>query len=180
METRDGPRSCREEQSMGRFSRLLVGFAVVVFLASCSSKKPSKNVSFFPDSNQVPGWTRSGETRTFPADRLWEYIDGDADKYIQAGVERTLATDYLYREKVEAVADVYVMSAPGGAQKILDSQASNGSQAVPVGDAGRLYQGSLSFRKGRYFIRVVAYQESPDLGNALVALGHGIEGRLSN
>jgi hypothetical protein len=159
------------------FPLLLVGLTVVVFLASCHSES-SKSASFFPDSNEVKGWTRSGETRAFPADRLWEYIDGDADKYIQAGVQRTLTADYRYGEKVEAVADVYVMSAPAGAQKILDSEASNGSQPVQVGDAGRLYKGSLSFRKGRYFVRVTAYEDSPDVGNAMLALAHGIESHL--
>jgi len=180
MEKREHSKHSYDEEPFCKFLLVLVVFSLVAFFASCSSKKPPKNVSFFPDSNQVPGWTRSAETRTFPADRLWEYIDGDADRYIQAGVERTLTNDYRYGEKVEAVADVYVMSAPGGAQKILDSEAPNGSQAVQVGDAGRLYQGSLTFRKGRYFVRVVAYEESSDVGTALVALGHGIESRLSD
>jgi len=179
MQIRDHPSNCRHEQAFDKFPQLLVGLTVVVFLASCSLKKSAKDVSFFPDSNQVSGWTRSGETRTFSADRLWKYIDGDAEKYIHAGVERTLTTDYVYQGKVEATVDVYVMSAAGGAQKILDSEPSNSSRAVQVGDAGRLYRGSLTFRKGRYFVRVVAYEESPDLGDALVALGHGLEGRLS-
>src|SRR5208283_3605572 len=70
------------------------GYAVTVILTGlllgCRSKAPSAPVDFFSDSISAPGWVKSGDTRTFAASHLWEYIDGDADKYIQAGVVKTL------------------------------------------------------------------------------------------
>ena len=145
---------------------------------ACRSKPVPRFATFFPESNEVPGWTKSGETRTFQADKLWEYIDGDAEKYIQAGVQKTLTADYRYREKSGAAADVYVMSASGGAQSIFESESALGSETVQLGDGGRLYAGSLTFRKGLYFVRLVAYQDAPDVRDALVALGRAIERRL--
>jgi hypothetical protein len=41
---------------------------------------------------------KSSTTRTFEASHLWEYIDGDADKYIQAGMVKTLTSDYKFAE----------------------------------------------------------------------------------
>jgi polyferredoxin len=134
--------------------------------------------NFFPGTNEVPGWSKTDETRTFEASRLWEYIDGDADRYVQAGVEKTLTTDYRYRDRVEATADVYVMKASEGARKIFDSESSVGSKPILIGEAGRLSRASLVFRKGPYFVRLVAYEEAPELPDALVALGRAIEKKL--
>ena len=61
----------------------------------------------FPRTGEAPGWARRGETRVFPAADLWQYIDGAADRYLQAGVERVLTADYRYRDRFDAVVDVY-------------------------------------------------------------------------
>jgi hypothetical protein len=132
----------------------------------------------FPESHEVPGWIKSGETRTFEASRLWEYIDGDAEKYLQAGVQKTLTTDFRYKDQIDAAADIHVMANPEGARKIFESAPSVGSQPIVLGDAARLSKGSLTFRKGPYFVRLVAYQEAPEVGNALVELGKAIERKL--
>ena len=156
--------------------------ALVIALASlalgCKTKSGSAPVSLFPESGEVSGWARSGEVRTFDTKSLWEYIDGDAERYIQAGVSKTLTSDYRYQDKVDAVADVYQMSAPAGAQKIFSSESSTDSQPVHVGDDGRLFKGSLVFRRGSYLVRLTAYEESPEVSKGLVDLARGIESRL--
>ena len=159
------------------------GFALailaVVMALGCSPKPDSKTPTLFPETNEVPGWSK-GETRTFEADKLWEYINGDAERYIQAGVVRTLATDYRYRERIEAVTDIYIMKTPEGAKKIFESESSLGSQRIQLGEDARLFPASLTFRKGPYFVRLVAYQEVPEVGKALTELARAIERRLSS
>jgi len=160
-----------------------IGLAtLVIALASlglgCKTKSGSAPVSLFPESGEVSGWARSGEVRTFDAKGLWEYIDGDAERYIQAGVSKTLTSDYRYQDKVDAVADIYQMSAAAGAQKILSGESATDSQPVQVGDEGRLYKSSLVFRKGSCIVRLTAYAESPEVSKGLVDLARGIESRL--
>jgi len=133
---------------------------------------------FLPETAEVEGWTKSGATRTFPADRLYEYIDGDADRYLKAGVERALTSDYRYRGKIDAVADIFVMRDSAGAAGALESQPAHGSQPVQIGDAGRRYPGALMFRQGRFFVRVVAYDEDADVPGALLSLGRAIADRV--
>jgi hypothetical protein len=159
---------------------LAVGLAIVLLVLAegCRHNPVPQSAGFFPATNEVLGWATVGQTRTFQADHLWEYIDGDAEKYLQAGVKKTLTTDYRYKEKIDAVADVYVMTAPEGARKIFEGESSVGSQPVELGDGARLAKGALSFRKGPYFVRLVAYEDAPDLGNALVELGEAIEMKL--
>ena len=144
----------------------------------CNTKPPAANISPFPESNQVQGWTRSGETRTFPAADLWKYIDGDAEKYLKAGVESTSTSDYRFQDKFDAVVDVYTMSAAAGAKSIFESEPTAGASTPHLGDAARLYEQSLVFRQGRYLVRIVAYQSSPPLSQGLLDLGKQIDERL--
>jgi hypothetical protein len=70
------------------------------------------------------------------------------------------------------------MRSPEGARKIFDAESSVGSQPIRLGDAARIAKGSLTFRKGPFFVRIVAYQEAPKVEEALNSLGRSIERRL--
>ena len=85
----------------------------------CRHRMQEDNVDPFPASGAVAGWEKTSDTRTFAAKDLWQYIDGDAEQYIQAGVVSTATSDYKYQGQLEAVVDVYTMGDPAGAQKIL-------------------------------------------------------------
>jgi hypothetical protein len=145
---------------------------------ACKSETAPKTSEPFPQTGEVTGWARSGETRTFQADNLWEYINGDAERYIQAGVERTLTADYRFQDKTDAVVDIHILKSRDGPLKLMEAEWSSDSQTASVGEEARLYATSLVFRKGRYLVRVIAYEESPELGKALVELGQAIERRL--
>jgi hypothetical protein len=109
---------------------------------------------------------------------LWEYVDGDADKYVQAGVVKTLTSDYRFNGKTDAAVDVYVMGNPAGAQKIYDGESAEASQPITMGDAGRYAKGSLTFRQGPYFVRLVAYEDSPEIAKGLMDMAHAVGDRL--
>jgi polyferredoxin len=152
-------------ESRSKTNRLLLGRA-------------AKPVSWFPESGDVPGWTKVGETRSFEAADLWKYVDGDAERYLRAGVRRTLTANYRYADTVEAVADIHLMEAPRGAATMFEGEPSAGSRPVKVGDAGRSYGQSVTFRHGPLFVRLVAYQDTPQTERALVSLGQAIDARL--
>ena len=139
------------------------------------AKKPEPR---FPESGEVPGWTKAGETRQFEAADLWKYVDGDAERYLRAGVRRTLTANYRYGDGVEAVADIYMMEAAGGAAAIFEGESSAGSRPVALGEAGRSYGQSVTFRQGACFVRLVAYEDTPRTEAALVSLGQAIGARL--
>jgi hypothetical protein len=159
-------------------SPLTLILALASLWAGCRSQAPSASVDFFPASNSVPGWMKSSATRTYEASHLWEYIDGDADKYVQAGVVMTLTSDYRFNLKTDAAVDVYVMGAAAGARKIYDSESTQGSQPITMGDAGRYAKGSLTFHQGPYFVRLVAYEDSPEMAKGLTELAHAVSSRL--
>lgn len=152
----------------------LIAIGTMLVSAGCKKTK----VDPLPPSGAVSGWTKSSDTRMYQAKDLWQYIDGDAEQYIAAGVISTSTSDYKYQKQLDAVADVYTMGDSAGARRILESGASNGAKSVQVGDAGLAYEQSVIFRKGPYLVRIVAYDATPGTEQALLALAHGVEARL--
>ena len=142
-------------------------------------RRAAKPASWFPESGDVPGWTKAGKERSFEAADLWKYVDGDAERYLRAGVRRTLTANYRYGDTLEAVADIHLMEAPRGAASIFESEPSAGSRPVKIGDAGRSYGQSLTFRRGPFFVRLTAYQDTPQTERVLVSLAQAIAARLA-
>ncbi len=157
-----------------KLAAVTVAIVAVVVVSGCK-KKP---VDAFPASNAVAGWQKTSDTRVFAAKDLWQYIDGDSEQYIQAGVVSTSTSDYKYQAQLEAVVDVYTMKDSGGAQKILQTGQTSDAKPAQVGDAGLEYAQSVIFRKGPYLVRIVAYEATPGATQALEALAHGVEAKL--
>jgi hypothetical protein len=149
----------------------------IVFMGGGAGCK-SAHVDAFPQSGAVAGWQKTGDTRVFAAKDLWQYIDGDAEQYVKAGVVSVAISDYKYRDQVEAVVDVYQMGDSAGASKILAGEQSKDGKSASLGDEAIAYGQSVIFRKGPYLVRIVAYESTPDTGPALLALAHGIETRI--
>ncbi|MGD0200559.1 MAG: DUF6599 family protein [Bryobacteraceae bacterium] len=131
-----------------------------------------------PESAEAPGWSKTGPIRTFGAASLWQYLDGGADRYVHAGVIKTLTARYNYRGQFDAVADLHVFRGAGGPASVFDSEPATGSQPVRLGDAARLYGASLVFRRDACLVRVVAYDPPPGTSAALVELARAIERRV--
>jgi len=152
----------------------------VALLGDVSCNRESRgSAAPFPISNEVAGWAKTSDIRGFEASDLWQYIDGEAERYLKAGVQKVFTADYKFQNKVDATVDVYTMGNPDGAAKILESEPLGSATQVRLGDSARLYDQSLVFRKGSYLVRIVAYQASVETPQAIVALGRGIERRLT-
>ena len=149
-------------------------FAVIAVCTGCKKKGPEP----FPKSGAIAGWEKTSETRVFAAKDLYQYIDGDAEQYISAGVVSTSTSDYKYQGQLEAVVDVYTMNDAAGARKILETGQSKDAKSIQLGDAGVAYSQSVIFRKGPHLVRIVAYESTPDTPQALLALARGVEAKL--
>ena len=158
---------------------LLVMLGVALLLDTSCKRQAGTEQSLFPASNQVAGWVKTGDIRAFEAADLWKYIDGEAERYLKAGVRRVSAADYKFRNKVDAVVESYTMENAEGAEKIFKSEAAVDAKPIQLGDEARLSSQSLVFRKGVCLVRIVAFEESSETQQALLQLGQGIELRLA-
>ncbi len=151
--------------------------AMVIIAAAAGTGCRKKATDPFPASGAVAGWEKTSETRVFAANDLWQYIDGDAEQYISAGVVSTSTSDYKYQGQLEATVDVHTMKDAAGARKILETGTSD-AKPIQLGDAGVAYAQSIIFRKGPSLVRIVAYESTPDTPQALLALARGVEAKL--
>jgi hypothetical protein len=149
--------------------------AMVTITATTGCKK--KAFGAFPATGAVAGWEKTSETRVFDAKNLYQYVDGDAEQYISAGVVSTSTSDYKYQGQLEATVDVHTMGSADGARKILETGTKD-AKPVQLGDAGVAYAQSIIFRKGTSLVRIVAYESTPDTPRALLALARGVEAKL--
>ncbi len=154
----------------------IVALAIAALAAGTGCKK--KAVDPFPASGAVAGWEKTSDTRVFAAKDLWQYIDGGAEEYIQAGVVSTSTSDYKYQGQLEATVDVYTMGDSAGAQKILGKSQSKDAKTISLGDAGIAFAQSVTFCKGPYLVRIVSYEDTPTAQQSLIALAHGVETKL--
>jgi hypothetical protein len=158
---------------------LLTASCLAVLVCLACSRHAAVPATPFPASNEVAGWVKAGDTRTFSVTKLWSYIDGDAERYVKAGVQTTSTADYNFHNTVDAVVDIYTMGNAQGARTIFENEPASQAKSVQLGDSGRLYTGSLVFCQGHYLVRVVAYKQTPEVQPALQALARGIQRRLS-
>lgn len=158
-----------------KITGLMASSLVLMLSVACSRRVATAP---FPASNDVAGWAKIGETRTFTASELWSYVDGDAERYVKAGVQSTSTADYKFKDQFDAAVDIYTMSSAAGARTILDSEPAGEAKFAPIGDSARLHSASLVFCKGPYLVRIVAYRTSPETQPALQDLGREIDRRL--
>jgi hypothetical protein len=158
---------------------LLIMIAVALLLDVACKRQSGTGESFFPASNEVPGWATTGHVRTFEAADLWKYIDGDAERYLKARVQRVSTADYKFQNKIDATVDIYTMKNAEGAEAIFRAEPAVDVKPIQLGDAAHLSSQSLVFRKGCFLVRIVAFEESAETQQALLQLGHGIEPRLA-
>ena len=162
-----------------RWRRVLLVVCCLTLLGQAGCHREPTANQLFPSSNEAEGWVKSGDTRTFEAADLWKYIDGEAERYLQARAHRVLTADYKYQNQIDGVVDIYVMESADGTRKIFDSEPSGDAKFVSLGDGAHLYDQSLIFHKGRYLVRIVAYQGPAGTAPALLELGRVIEGRMT-
>ena len=158
---------------------LLLAIVCVALGSSACTRHAGAHATPFLVSNEVAGWVKTGDTRTFSAAELWSYIDGDAERYVKAGVQKTSTADYKFQNTVEAVVDIYTIGNAQGARTIFEGESASQAKSVQLGDSGRLSAGSLLFCRRQYLVRIVAYKQSPEVQTALQALARGIDRRLS-
>lgn len=159
-----------------RAAALIAMVAALLIAAGC---KKQGAVQPFPATNEVAGWEKTGETRTFTPETLSDYIDGGAEQYLKAGFKSASTSDYKFQSKIEAVADVYVMSNANAARTIFEADPAGNAKVVSIGDAACAFSQSVVFRKGPYLVRIVTYQETPETQQALTQLAKGVETKLS-
>ena len=131
-----------------------------------------------PMRETAGGWRKTGEIEEFGPDNLWQHLDGEAQRYIDAGLISLATCGYQYQYRVKAVVDLFTMRDSSSARQIFLAKKTSGGSDIQLGAGGVIYEHSVLFYKGKYFARLFTFERDADALSSLVLLARDIEGRL--
>jgi len=111
-----------------------------------------------PASGFSPGWALEGSIKKYTGEDLFEYINGEAELYLQFGFKMLTAGLYLKdgNEKLGIAADVYEMGSDLEAFGIYANYRKPKAEPVKAGSGGFVSPSQLMFYQGRYFVQLNA------------------------
>jgi hypothetical protein len=132
-----------------------------------------------PDCSLVPGWTQQGPARSYVADTLFEYMDGNAEGYLiyrfikMDGVNCRSGSDTV-------IVDVSEMADPEYAYGIFAANRDLRVPAEPIGMVGQVVPRRAFFAKDKYFVDVAIDRDAPEIVRAFaLAMEKRIAGRTA-
>ena len=125
--------------------------------------------ALLPQQVEVPRWESASHPRFFEPSNLWEYINGQAELYIQYGFRLVVTSDYISTEDPNSLTvEIYLMESPNHAFGIYAAERSPDDHFIEVGVQGYIGGNILNFWKGPYYVKITSPQSSPTIKEALL------------
>ena len=132
-------------------------------------------LTFFPVAHagdilhcgHVPGWEQSGPVRSYGADNLFEYMDGNAEGYLIYGFVRMTGITCKSGENT-LIIDISEMTDADAAYGIFTANRDPKQPIAPIGMGGQVLPRKATFAKGTYYVEISA---SPERDHSTVLQG---------
>ena len=151
----------------------------LVFLSCNEGKPPSSSQgdvpSFLPGDHDVSGWARDGETREFPGEDLYIYINGGAEIYQEYGFKNAFVQDYRHSHDKSVSLEIFEMTAPESAFGMYTFKISGKGQEVSLGNDSEMESYYLNFWRGRFLVTLTGFDETPETVDALRRFGQAVD-----
>jgi hypothetical protein len=136
----------------------LLCLLITNLVAACVVVADSQKNSFLPTSGFSPGWALEGPIKKYTGEDLFEYINGEAELYVQFGFKVLTAGLYLKdgNENLGITVDVYEMGSDLEAFGIYANYRKPEAEPVKAGAEGFVGPSQLMFYQGRYFVQLNA------------------------
>ena len=121
---------------------------------------------------EIRGWKADGQDKVYTRQNIFDYMDGGGEIYLAYDFQRLLAREYARPGAPRIVAEVYQMASSADAYGVFTHDTDG--QPVSVGQAAVYSAGLLRFWKNRFFVRLQAEDETPEVKTALLALGNQV------
>jgi hypothetical protein len=127
----------------------------------------------------VPGWEQSGPTRTYEADNLFEYMDGNAEGYLIYGFVSMHGVTCKSGDD-SVLIDISEMTDADAAYGIFASNRDPNKPVAVIGMGGQITPRRATFAKGKFYVELAANPDkdhTPALQAFVAELEKRIEGR---
>ena len=166
---------------MSRGFLILLGITLVVAPRAATRAAPTslaaradENMLRLPQA--VQGWKADGQDKVYTRQNIFDYMDGGGEIYLAYDFQRLLAREYTRPAAPRIVAEVYQMASSRDAYGVFTHDTDG--QPVSVGQAALYSAGLLRFWKDRFFVRLQAEDETPEVKTALMTLGNRIASEI--
>jgi hypothetical protein len=132
--------------------------------------------SILPDASGP--WHAIAATAVYDTKSIFEYLDGGAEIYLAYGMTTAYARRYESPGKPAIEASVFTMREPAGAFGIFTYERMD--DEAGIGQGSEYGGGILRFWQGRTFVFLQAETETPEVHDAVLALGREIATHLGS
>jgi hypothetical protein len=126
--------------------------------------------------DKVDRWNRVEPPGIYSPKTLSDYIDGGAELYLSYNFKGSLAVKYKDASENEVAVDIFDMGSSYDAFGVFAH--TRETDANDFGQGSEYAAGLLTFWKGRFYVSVLAYPETPASKNAVTTLGQAITGAI--
>jgi hypothetical protein len=160
--------------------------AIVAICAACGGgdlphSDPGTTASGFalPADGELAGWSLATGPEHYEADNLWEYINGQADFFIDYGFVRVDTAEYRNdQDSTSVVLEVYRMGRPQEAFGIFAAERTRDDRPLELGSEAYLGANVLGFWQGELYVKLTSFDEGPTIEAHLIDLAGHISSRL--
>lgn len=146
---------------------LIILFNEIAVGSNLISKLPTK----------IDGWQSFQEDKIYNRKSIYNYLDGGAELYLAYDMERLFSRRYKSNQRGDIVVDIFEMKTSKNAFGIF-SHDYEGNK-LKIGDGSVYEMGLLIFWKGRYYVSVLAENESEEAKKAVFKIAHLISKSIS-
>ena len=115
----------------------------------------------------------------YEADNLWEYINGQADFFIDYGFVRVDTAEYRNdQESSSVVLEVYQMGRPQEAFGIFAAERTRDDRPLEIGAQAYLGANVLGFWQAEQYVKLTSFDEGPAVEQLLISLAEEISSRF--
>ena len=149
-------------------------FPCITFLFASEAKSI---YDVLPTETEILPWKQNGSPALYNKEKLYEYINGGADIFLEYGFNQIVTQNYLFEDK-ELVVDVYEMQDPESAFGIYSLYRDYNKPVLNVGDDGTRFKYQLVFWQDKYYIVLMGYETDEITQKALLAMAHHVSQRI--
>jgi hypothetical protein len=136
--------------------------------------------TLLPVERELPGWKIAAEPRFFEPGNLWEYINGQAELYLQYGFRLVVTSDYGANEDESSIiVEIYRMESPLHGFGIYAAERSPEDNFIDVGVQGYVADDILNFWKGPYYVKITSLEFSDSTKDTLNKFAKVIAQKIS-
>jgi len=132
-----------------------------------------------PAGDVFTGWEMVSQPESYGPENLWDYINGQAEFYLNYGFIRVDAAEYRADGgSPSVVVEIYQMASPEEAFGIFAAERNPDDRSIDIGSGGYLGSNVLNFWQGNSYLKLISFEAGDANEDALMDLAREISARI--